>query len=66
MVVAGPAMSLGAESILTYAIERSIKHHPDQAAREMLTLMRDNARLEAELFFLRKKLLALAYELKLK
>jgi|WetSurMetagenome_2_1015567.scaffolds.fasta_scaffold623456_2 hypothetical protein len=48
------------ESIITFAIQRSIKHHPDQAAAEMLKLIRENARLEAELFFMREKVLGLA------
>ncbi len=48
------------ESIISFAIERSIKHHPDQAAAEMLKLIRANVRLEGELFILREKLLDLA------
>ncbi len=48
------------ESIISFAIAKSIREQPDQAARSMLALMRENARLEAELFCLRHKLLSLA------
>lgn len=48
------------ESIISFAIARGIKEHPDQAAAQMLELVRENARLEAELFFLRQNLLTLA------
>lgn len=48
------------ESIISFAIAHGIKSDPDQAAREMLKLVRANAQLEAELFFLREKLGELA------
>ena len=48
------------ESIIALCVERAIKLHPDQAAREMVKLIRDNANLEAELSTLRQKLLDLA------
>jgi hypothetical protein len=53
-------MSQEPESIIAFAIARSIKYHPDQAAQEMLKLIRENARLEGELFILKGNLLELA------
>lgn len=47
-------------SIITFAIERGIKERPEQAAAEILKLMRENARLEEELFLLRQHLSDLA------
>jgi hypothetical protein len=48
------------ESIINFAVERAIRNHPDQTAREMVNLIRENARLEGELFCLREKLRELA------
>jgi len=48
------------ESIISFAIARSIREQPDQAAAEMLKLIRANAELEAKLFWLREKLAELA------
>jgi hypothetical protein len=47
------------ESIISFAIARSIRERPELAAVEMLKLIRANASLEAELFFLREQLLQL-------
>ena len=47
------------ESIIAFVVERSIKLYPDQAAREMVRLIRENARLEGELFILKQNLLGL-------
>lgn len=48
------------ESIIGFAIRRSIRENPEQAAAEMLGLMRSLARMEAELFGLRQALRKLA------
>lgn len=36
------------ESIISFAVARAIREHPDQAGAEMLKLIQENARLEAE------------------
>lgn len=54
--------SLQGESIISLCIENSVREHPDQAAAEMVKLIRENARLEGELFMLREKLRELARE----
>jgi hypothetical protein len=48
------------ESIISFAIARAIREQPEQAAAEMLKLIRAQASLQAELFFLREKLRELA------
>lgn len=48
------------DSIIAFAVANGIRNHPDQAADQMLHLMRENARLESELLALREKLAALA------
>lgn len=42
------------DSILTFSIRRAIELHPDQAAREMVRLMRHNAELETKLYLLKE------------
>jgi hypothetical protein len=46
-------------SIIGVAVARAVRETPDEAAALMVQFMRENARLEAELFCLRHKLLAL-------
>jgi hypothetical protein len=54
---AGPPLQV---SIISFAVERAIRLYPEQAAAEMLKLIRENAALEAELLGLREKLMELA------
>jgi hypothetical protein len=35
-------------SIISFAIDRAIREQPEEAGRQMLALMRENARLEGE------------------
>jgi hypothetical protein len=53
-------MTAEPRSLIAVVIERGIRENPGQAAVQMLQLMRDNARLEAELFCLRSNLKDLA------
>lgn len=53
-------MSQEPESIIDFAIARAIREQPEQAAAEMLKLIRAEVSLQAELFFLREKLRELA------
>jgi hypothetical protein len=53
-------MSQEPESIISFAIARSIREQPEQAAAEILKLIRVEASLQAELYFLREKLRELA------
>ena len=48
------------ESIIDQVVARGIREHPEQAAAEMVQLMRDNARLEAEVAMLQARVAQLA------
>jgi hypothetical protein len=56
----GPPLRGDPESIISFAIARAVREQPDQAGAEMLKLIQENARLEAENAMLKARIAHLA------